>query len=118
MKSAPKPCSHFGCGVLVRDGSSRCAKHPKESWVKPATATKRVTGRRLQAMRASLFAAKPLCAECERHGRVTLATERDHIKPLEEGGTDDDSNIQGLCEPCHAVKSKAERQRGQARRAW
>lgn len=115
--AAPRPCSHPGCGVLVRDGTGRCAKHPRQAWAKPATATKRITGRRLQAMRAELFARAPLCAECERQGRVTLATQRDHIKSLAEGGADDDSNVQGLCADCHDAKSKAEAARG-VRRAW
>ena len=117
-QAAPKPCSQPGCGVLVRDGSNRCVKHPKEAWAKPVTATKRVTGRKLQAMRAKLFQESPLCVECERHGRVTLATQRDHIKPLAEGGLDDASNVQALCEPCHEAKSKTESQRGRTRRAW
>lgn len=116
-KAAPKPCSQPGCGVLVRDGTSRCSKHQREAWAKKPTATKRVTGRRLQALRAELFARNPLCAECERQGRVTLATQRDHVISLEEGGTDDDSNVQGLCPACHEAKSKAERIRGQRRAA-
>ncbi len=66
-------------------------------------------------MRATLFAAKPLCAECERHGRVTVATLRDHITPLAEGGTDADDNIQGLCGPCHEGKTLAEALRGRKR---
>ena len=111
-QSAPKPCSQPGCDVLVRDGTSRCGKHPREAWGKKPTATKRVTGRRLQAMRASLFTRHPLCVECERQGRVTLATQRDHVIPLAEGGLDDSSNEQGLCEPCHEVKSLAEALRG------
>lgn len=115
--AAPRPCTHPGCGVLVRDGSGRCAKHPKPQWSKPATATKRITGRKLQAMRAELFASNPLCAECKQQGRVTLATQRDHIKPLAEGGTDTDDNVQGLCGPCHDAKSKTEAARG-VRRAW
>lgn len=101
----------------MRDGSGRCAKHPKPQWSKPATATKRITGRKLQAMRADLFARDPLCAECKRQGRVTLATQRDHIKPLAEGGADTDDNVQGLCAPCHDAKSKTEAARG-VRRAW
>ncbi len=113
----PKPCSHPGCGVLVRDGSSRCAKHPKAQWAKPVTATKRVTGRKLQALRAELFARQPLCVLCQAQGKVTLASQRDHIIPLAEGGADDAANVQGLCEPCHASKSESERTRGVAR-AW
>ena len=114
-KAAPKPCSQPGCGVLVRDGTSRCSKHPREAWGKKPTATKRITGRRLQAMRASLFSRHPLCAECERQGRTTLATQRDHVISLEEGGADDSSNEQGLCDACHDVKSKAESLRGRRR---
>lgn len=66
-------------------------------------------------MRANLFMRDPLCAECKKHGRVTLATQRDHVIALEDGGTDDESNEQGLCDYCHDVKSKEERRRGQLR---
>lgn len=48
-----------------------------------------------------------------RQGRATVATQRDHITPLEEGGSDDESNEQGLCQECHDVKSKLEAKRGQ-----
>ena len=115
--SAPRPCTHPGCGVLVRDGTGRCPKHPKQLWAKKPDAPKRITGRKLQRLRAELFARDPLCAECKRQGRVKLATQRDHIQSLEEGGADDDSNVQGLCHGCHDAKSKAERQRG-VQRAW
>ena len=66
-------------------------------------------------MRAELFRSNPLCAMCEAQGRVTIATQRDHIVPLAEGGADDDSNTQGLCKACHDVKSKAEAARGTRR---
>lgn len=113
--SAPRPCSAPHCRTLVRDGSGRCPKHPRELWIKAATATKRITGRRLQASRAALFERSPLCAECERQGRVSEATERDHVIPLAEGGVDDDSNVQGLCAECHAEKSARESGRGRRR---
>jgi len=68
-------------------------------------------------MREQLFSADPLCAECRKASppRVTLATQRDHIVPLAEGGTDDDSNIQGLCDDCHRAKTARESARGLAR---
>lgn len=113
--SAPKPCGHAGCGKLVRDGSGRCDKHQSTAWVKKPTATKRTTGRKLQAMRAALFQAQPLCVMCEAQGRVTLATQRDHIVPLAEGGQDTAGNTQGLCHDCHEGKSLAERLRAQRR---
>lgn len=116
-QSAPRPCTHPGCGVLVRDGSGRCSKHPKSVWVKKSTAAKRIRGRKLQQLRAELFQREPLCRQCARHGLVSLATERDHIVPLEEGGTDTEGNVQPLCAECHAAKSGAESARG-VRRAW
>lgn len=99
----------------MRDGTSRCPKHPQLQWAKKPVPTKRITGRRLQAMRADLFQRHPLCVECQRLGRVTLATQRDHVKPLAEGGLDDSDNEQGLCAPCHEGKSLAEAVRGRRR---
>jgi 5-methylcytosine-specific restriction protein A len=29
----------------------------------------------------------------------------DHIVPLARGGSDDDSNIRCLCEPCHKIRT-------------
>ena len=118
-KAAPKPCSYPGCGVLVHDGSARCAKHPREAWAKTHE-VKRRSGRWLQRARERLFSRAPLCAECQRQGRVRVATERDHIVPLAEftgaGDPDGDDNVQGLCAECHEAKRKVESARGQARR--
>ncbi|MFZ3002066.1 MAG: HNH endonuclease signature motif containing protein [Undibacterium umbellatum] len=63
-------------------------------------------------MRADLFSRDPLCADCKKVGRVALATQRDHVIPLAEGGPDDETNEQGLCDACHEAKSLAEAQRG------
>jgi len=35
----------------------------------------------------------------------------DHIVPLEEGGTDDDANLQVLCEADHGRKTREEQRR-------
>jgi 5-methylcytosine-specific restriction protein A len=112
--SAPRPCSFTACRVLVRDGSGRCAKHPRIAWTR-GTPTKRITGRKLQAMRAALFAREPLCVECKRQGRISEATQRDHIIPLAEGGPDDETNEQALCDACHEEKSRGESIRGRRR---
>lgn len=48
---------------------------------------------------------KALCVACEAKGRVTLATEVDHIVPLHKGGPDTDENTQPLCGECHAAKT-------------
>ncbi len=107
--SAPKACPQCG-----RAG---CEEHRRTPWVQTASYT-RTRGRRLQQQRAELFRREPLCRECSRAGRVELATIRDHIKPLAEGGSDDDSNVQPLCGPCSDAKTAAEAQRGRVRDRW
>ena len=68
---------------------------------------KRIRGRRLQEYRAQWFSLHPLCAECDKNGKVRLATQLDHIVALDNGGTDFDQpgNRQGLCDDCHEVKT-------------
>lgn len=86
--------------------------HKRPAWAPARSAVKRVTGRRLQSQRAALFWREPLCRKCTGLGLTTLATQRDHIVPLAEGGTDDDSNVQPLCDGCHREKTLAEALRG------
>ena len=56
-------------------------------------------------MREHLKRTVILCEECTRQGRTTIGTHADHIVPKAKGGTDDRSNYQWLCAPCHAAKS-------------
>lgn len=49
-----------------------------------------------------------LCCMCKAHGRLTLATEVDHIVNKAAGGSDHDSNLQSACKPCHKAKTAAE----------
>lgn len=53
---------------------------------------------------------KNKCATCDE----TLAAKFhvDHIKPLARGGTNDMTNLQGLCVPCHFEKTKSEQEEG------
>lgn len=44
------------------------------------------------------------------------ATHVDHRVPGHLGGTDDDSNLEALCPPCHATKTGREAQATQPRR--
>lgn len=68
----------------------------------------RIRGRKLQRIRAEHFSANPLCVMCAAQGRVSTATELDHIIALTNGGTNDDSNYQGLCYACHEIKTNAD----------
>lgn len=89
-----------------------CTEHRKQAWSKPKPTKRSIIGRALQRARAELFERDPLCAECKRQGRVTLATLRDHVKPLAEGGLDVLGNTQGLCDACHTAKTQSESLRG------
>lgn len=66
---------------------------------------KRERGATNQRTRERYFRLHPLCVKCDEAGRVSLATELDHIVALVNGGTNAGSNRQGLCEPCHKAKT-------------
>lgn len=52
----------------------------------------------------------PLCEACLADGIETLATEVDHVRPVEAGGAPfDPANLRSLCGSCHAVKTARER---------
>ena len=107
MPSSPsRPCTHSGCPHI-----QPCPVHKPEPWVhnKPVT---RMRGRQLQRARDRLFNAQPLCVECLKRGIERAATQRDHVVPLAEGGTDTDDNTQALCDQCHEIKSQREARRG------
>lgn len=70
--------------------------------------TDRIRGRKLQRIRRRHLMTNPLCVICEQRGRVTAATEIDHVVPLYKGGPDDDSNRQGLCRGCHEAKTRSD----------
>lgn len=67
---------------------------------------KRITGRRLQRIRKQVFGEQPICVACKAKGRVTVATQVDHIVALVNGGEDDHDNRQALCEECHEAKTR------------
>ncbi|MBI5933278.1 MAG: HNH endonuclease [Chloroflexi bacterium] len=50
---------------------------------------------------------RPFCADPfgVHKGQRVKATIRDHVIPLSLGGTDDESNEQGLCFTCHQRKT-------------
>lgn len=101
------PPAHRSPGVKAKTSWTRYSQ-PK---------VERITGRAGVALRERIRAEEPLCRHCLAEGRVRPTQEIDHIRPLTRGGTNDRSNLQGLCVPCHEAKSKAERA-GQSKPAW
>lgn len=71
-------------------------------------AEQRIRGRKWMTIRARWFSDHPLCVTCEAKGYARAATQLDHIVPLIDGGKDDESNYQGLCEACHTDKTARE----------
>lgn len=49
-----------------------------------------------------------LCCECARQGKITPATDVDHIIPLSQGGGNSLNNLQSLCRKCHIRKTSQE----------
>jgi 5-methylcytosine-specific restriction enzyme A len=86
------------------------------SWTSARPPLPRTRGRALQCLRHRLFARAPWCVLCPLRGTHNLATIRDHRIPLAEGGCDDASNEQGICDACHRLKTQEESARGVRRR--
>ncbi len=104
-----KPCRHPGCGALT--AGTYCDKHKRDR-VPDAreSANKRGYNSRWQRARKMFLARHPLCAECERNGRLTAATVVDHIIPHkgDQALFWDENNWQPLCKQCHDRKTVQE----------
>lgn len=84
----------------------------RKAWDSKQASKRTILGRSLQSERRRLFEAEPLCRECAKQGRVTVATIRDHVIALAFGGKDERGNTQPLCKPCHDKKSNEESKLG------
>ncbi len=66
-------------------------------------------GRAWELVRASALSRDSfLCVPCYRKGHITLAAAVDHIVPKQKGGTDNLTNLQSICDPCHKAKTDRE----------
>lgn len=115
-QAAPKPCAAVGCGVLVRDGSSRCAAHKVVAGTfgdkRRGSRHERGYGTAWDKRRRRILARDAgICQACL-PGAVHVGTEVDHRVPKAEGGTDDDANLQTICRDAHRAKTAAEAARG------
>lgn len=107
-----KPCSYPGCRALVRDGGSRCERHPYAKTVDQQRGSADERGYTWAWRQAALryLRENPLCAACKRKGLLELATEVDHIVP-HKGDQKlfwDRKNWQGLSKRCHSIKTATE----------
>lgn len=117
---AARACARPGCAGLVRGGvCSVCGPMRRQSDVdydaRRGTSAQRGYGGRWQRLRLMYLRANPLCLHCEEAGRVSAATDVDHIRAKRDGGTDDWDNLQSLCHACHSRKTAREKRRGRKR---
>lgn len=84
------------------------------NWSKHRSRHDRGYGRAHDLMRERVMREEPLCRACAAAGKVAATTTADHVVPKSEGGSDDRSNYQGLCTPCHRAKTAAEAARSRA----
>lgn len=82
---------------------------PRKKWAPPAhRPDNRKRGRAGQRERRQVLDEEPFCRICLKEGRSTLSVVVDHIKRLADGGSDERSNKQALCKPCHDAKTASE----------
>lgn len=62
----------------------------------------RTRGRRWMRLKHVVLVEEPICKICGRAASVQV----DHIIPICKGGTDERSNLQGVCEECHEEKTR------------
>jgi len=114
---AKRPCRHKGCSAITSNPVSYCDAHQQQhagdgwrNYQAGKSRHERGYGRPWDIRRARILARdQHLCQECRRHGIGTTAKTVDHITPKAHGGTDDDSNLESLCWPCHRRKTATER---------
>ena len=105
-RKAKRPCQYRGCPRLTESTSGYCEEHEKEQ-VRHYDKYIRIGhnqryGYQWRKLRARFLNAHPLCEQCKASGRYTAATEVHHIKPLADGGTNDERNLMALCKSCHS----------------
>ncbi|GHB30560.1 HNH endonuclease [Salinicola rhizosphaerae] len=110
-----RPCRSPGCRHTTTERHGYCDEHADKAtgWTQRRRGQSGRGGRPWRRIRDRVLQRdKGLCQACLRAGRVTPATEVDHIVNLESGGTDDDSNLEAICSPCHKAKTAREAQGG------
>jgi len=106
MPYRPKrPCSHPGCPNLTY--GRFCPLHEQQETLRynqfqrdPETAER--YGKDWRRIRKSYLSEHPFCEACRKEGKATVATMVHHIRPLREGGTNDEENLMALCNACHS----------------
>lgn len=115
---ALKACARSGCGGLTAARfCESCVKAGHAPSVAPfaprsseprLTTTQRGYGASWRKLRDWILSKEPCCRPCRQAGRTRLAAAVDHILPKADGGSDDESNLQPICDECHRMKTARE----------
>ena len=111
MPTKPRrPCRQIGCPELTDHKTGYCDNHRSAADLRRGSARDRGYNYRWEQSRLLFLRSHPLCAECERNGRVTAATVVDHV--VDHKGDHDRfwsvDNWQSLCAECHNRKTMRE----------
>lgn len=107
----PRACRECGARCKGRYCTKHAALDTKPAWSTTRTsAHARGYGSKWRELRQYILNRDPICT-C---GRAP-SKYADHIRPKHLGGTDDPSNLQGLCRACHDGKTQGEAKAAQAR---
>ena len=99
---APRPCTWpSGCPELT--SGSRCARHARPSPAYRGSSTEQGYGQAWRKLRLFVLARDPICRDVS--GCVEPSTDVDHIIPRRAGGSDEPSNLQGMCHRHHSAKT-------------
>jgi 5-methylcytosine-specific restriction protein A len=90
------PCNHIGCNKLV--DKAYCTEHTQRPIDYRGSARDRGYTTAWDKIRDIYRRANPLCARC---GGVADLVH--HVRPIAEGGSHEESNLQSLCVECHAT---------------
>ncbi len=96
------PCLQPGCPELT--ANRYCDRHRREYDQRRGGSSARGYGAAWRRLRLVILHRDPVCRACGREP----ANEVDHIVSKTNGGTDDPSNLQGLCKACHSRKTVLE----------
>lgn len=120
MPRKPKiPCSYKGCPVLIESGTGgRCDEHRRleNKRYNNSRSDKQIikdygTPRWKRLRKIALQRDLGWCCRC----KSVPATLVDHIEEIKDGGDMWDlSNLQSLCDKCHAIKTAEEAQKRDA----
>lgn len=104
-KICPKP----NCNKIIQGNESHCTEHREASWEIERKYNPFYSSAKWKSLSKRFREAHPLCIDCKKKGRDTIAKHTDHIKPIDQGGEPLSwDNLQSLCIPCHSSKTAKE----------